>query len=106
VAGRHYDMEMHFVHSAEVDGVTKLAVIACFFERGDRSPSFIKKLMRDALPKVSADAAPLAQGLDFRVSCPDLPPTPRCSARLPASFAVALLGIEGCGSSAVVWIAG
>jgi len=66
VAGRHYDMEMHFVHSAEVDGVTKLAVIACFYERGDRSPSFVKKLMRDALPKVSADAAPLAQGLDFR----------------------------------------
>ena len=66
VAGRHYDMEMHFVHSAEVDGVTKLAVVACFFERGDRSPSFIKKLMRDALPKVAAEAAPLAPGLDFR----------------------------------------
>lgn len=69
MAGRHYDMEMQFVHSAEVDGVTKLAVIACFFERGDRSPSFVKKLMREAVPKVSADPAPLAQGLDFRVSC-------------------------------------
>ena len=32
VAGRHYDMEMHFVHSAMVDGQKKLAVIAAFFE--------------------------------------------------------------------------
>lgn len=83
VAGRHYDMEMQFVHSAEVDGVTKLAVIACFYERGDRSPSFVKKLMRDALPKVSADAAPLAQGLDFRVrSLPRAPLSVACCSLL------------------------
>jgi len=66
VAGRHYDMEMHFVHTAQVDGVTKLAVVACFYEKGDRSPSFIKKLMRQALPKATADPAQVAPGLDFR----------------------------------------
>jgi len=60
-------MEMQFVHTAVVDGVTKLAVVACFYEKGDRSPNFIKKLMRVALPKAAADAAELAPGLDFRV---------------------------------------
>jgi carbonic anhydrase len=66
VAGRHFDMEMHFVHSAEVDGVTKLAVVACFYEKGDRSPTFIKQLMRQALPKASADPQALTPELDFR----------------------------------------
>ena len=62
------------VHSAEVDGVTKLAVVACFYEKGDRSPTFIKQLMRQALPKASADAQALTPELDFRV-CPS-PPLP------------------------------
>jgi len=66
VAGRHYDMEMHFVHSAEVDGVKKLAVVGVFYEKGDRSPSFIKQLMREALPKVTAEPQVLAPQLDFR----------------------------------------
>ena len=71
VAGRHYDMEMHFVHSAEVDGVKKLAVVGVFYEKGDRSPSFIKQLMREALPKVTAEPQVLAPQLDFRVrTCP------------------------------------
>ena len=67
VAGRHYDMEMHFVHKAVVDGVTKLAVVGCFFEKGDRSPSFIKELMREALPKATSKPTVLAPTLDFRV---------------------------------------
>ncbi len=43
VAGRHYDMEMHFVHKAVVDGVTKLAVVGCFYEKGDRSPTVVQR---------------------------------------------------------------
>jgi carbonic anhydrase len=66
VAGRHYDMEMHFVHKAVVDGVTKLAVIGCFFEKGDRSPTFIKELMRQALPKATSTPTVLDPTLDFR----------------------------------------
>ena len=74
VAGRHFDMEMHFVHTAEVDGVTKLAVVACFYEKGDRSPTFIKQLMRQAVPGVTADPKELAADLDFRVCRPTSSP--------------------------------
>ena len=66
VAGRHYDMEMQFVHTAEVDGVKKTAIVACFFEKGDRSPAFVKQLMRQALPKATAEPQELAPTLDFR----------------------------------------
>eukprot|EP00286_Rhodomonas_abbreviata_P006805 CAMPEP_0181325138 /NCGR_PEP_ID=MMETSP1101-20121128/20755_1 /TAXON_ID=46948 /ORGANISM="Rhodomonas abbreviata, Strain Caron Lab Isolate" /LENGTH=421 /DNA_ID=CAMNT_0023433405 /DNA_START=6 /DNA_END=1271 /DNA_ORIENTATION=- len=52
VAGKHFDMEMHFVHSAEVDGQTKLAVVAVFFQTGDSTPSEIKKLL-GTLPQVT-----------------------------------------------------
>ncbi len=72
VAGRHYDMEMHFVHKAVVDGVTKLAVVGCFFEKGDRSPTFIKELM-ETVPKLTAAPTELAPTLDFRVSFPSSP---------------------------------
>ena len=70
VAGRHYDMEMQFVHTAQVDGVSKTAIVAVFYERGDRSPSFIKQLMRQALPKATSQPADLAPNLDFRVCLP------------------------------------
>ncbi|EKX44650.1 hypothetical protein GUITHDRAFT_109427 [Guillardia theta CCMP2712] len=66
VAGRHYDMEMHFVHSAMVDGQKKLAVIAAFFEVGDNSPAFVKQLFETALPSVSSNPTALAPNLDFR----------------------------------------
>jgi carbonic anhydrase len=67
VAGRHYDMEMHFVHTATVDGVLKRAVVGAFYEKGDSSPRFIKQLMRDALPKATGEPQVLAPGVDFRV---------------------------------------
>ena len=76
VAGRYYDMEMHFVHTATVDGVKKLAVIGVFFEKGDSSPRFIRQLMRDALPKATGEPQELAPGLDFRVRSASLLPHP------------------------------
>jgi carbonic anhydrase len=60
-------MEMHFVHKAVVDGVTKLAVVGVFFEKGDTSPSFIKALMREALPKATGTPTGLVPKLDFHV---------------------------------------
>jgi carbonic anhydrase len=65
VAGRQYDMEMHFVHKAVVDGATKLAVVGIFYEKGDTSPSFIKALMREALPKATGTPSGLVPKLDF-----------------------------------------
>ena len=46
VAGRHFDMEMHFVHKAVVEGVTKLAVVACFYEKGNRSSTRCTEIYR------------------------------------------------------------
>ena len=89
-------MEMHFVHTAQVDGVTKLAVVACFYEKGDRSPSFIKKLMRQALPKATADPAQVAPGLDFRVrATPSELPSPAPHAPLFFFFVCVCLSAGG-----------
>jgi len=67
VAGKHYDMECHFVHTAEVDGVTKLAVVGVFFEVGSgSSPAFIKKLFREALPKATEEPTMLISEFEFR----------------------------------------
>jgi len=66
VAGRHYDMELHFVHSAEVDGETKIAVVAAFFQQGASSPSELKKLIRGALPAVTDTPTAHVQDFDFK----------------------------------------
>ena len=52
VEGRHYDMEMHLVHSAIIDGSKQLAVVAVLFNKGNRSPHFLRGLLQSALPQV------------------------------------------------------
>lgn len=56
--GGHYDLEMHFVHTAKgPDGTDKVLVVACFYQAiaGTSSPQYFKDLAA-GIPSLNADS--------------------------------------------------